>query len=141
MKQISLALPILAIVWFTMLFDPDSAIAIDAGIVSYVAAGFGNIGWLVGILFLFISVLLGIVVFDDDGMRKKVIKQRNTEVSRRLHNVNLSFSILFVNMLSAVLMLGVGYWWTGSMWVVLIAMTFVYQAVYLETATDLENAK
>jgi hypothetical protein len=124
-----------------MLFDPDSAIAIDAGIVSYVAAGFGNIGWLVGILFLFISVLLGIVVFDDDGMRKKVIKQRNTEVSRRLHNVNLSFSILFVNMLSAVLMLGVGYWWTGSMWVVLIAMTFVYQAVYLETATDLENAK
>jgi len=152
---------IFLIVTFTFLFDPSEA-ALGLSLFPTIptpfittADIFGNMLWLLGVVYFMLSIILAAVVFYDDVFEKTIKKSIKDTIKSGETNITPNTIVdnsgdplfpvlrwwtkvrLGVGTFAGFLCIGSGFWFTGTGWVIcLAAITLMYRKVGIGLAED-----
>lgn len=152
---------IFLIVTFTFLFDPSEA-ALGLSIFPTMptpfitmASIFGNMLWLLGVIYFMLSIILAVVVFYNDIFEKSIKKSIKDTIKSGETNITPNTIIgsggnplfptfkwwtkilLGVGTLTSFLCIGSGFWFTGTGWLLfIIVTTLMYRKLGIEIAED-----
>ncbi len=164
MKKItekSIAILTIISIWFVILFDPTN-LAIGTKLLTLpdfvlgLAEIFGNLIWLLGVLFFILASWFVFIIVNEDEIKKitKDAVERTSKHSITPHTIidkngNLMFPqrplqtrvFLLINTICSFIAIGSGFWFTGTGWLLLIITSHVYRKVAVVIAEDLIKEK
>ena len=117
------AFVIYATMIFTVLFDP-SELALGAQFItlpaflSVMAEGLGNITWLVGILYLFITIIAVVLLSADEAFDNMIAKCKADESFKNYKMKWRTIPMIIIGLIVSLVALGSGFWFTGFFWFV-----------------------
>ena len=146
--EVSIAITMIVFIWFTILFDPTStAIGLKfftvPDFVKVVAEMFGNIIWIISLLFLAFSIIFIAMIVETDQIKEQVlesfeekIKENDLNITQHTivdKNGRLMFKpikwyhrlLQTINIIGSLIAIGSGFWFTGSMWLLFIITGFI----------------
>ena len=153
------AITAVVFLWFAVLFDPTTT-AIGLKIFSIpdfmlgIAEIFGNLIWLWGVVFFVFSILISILIFNEELIEKPIRKNIKEKIKQKDFNItphtivgddgNVMFKtlrwwhtiLLFVAIIGSLIAIGSGFWFTGSGWLLCIIVLQVYRKVGIEVAEN-----
>lgn len=154
-------------IWFTILFDPTNlALGTKLFILPDFMLGlaeiFGNIIWVLGVLFLIVIMVIMVIMvalFSDEDLRKTIRDGVDRAIERGEDNITpytitnkkgdvivgkfeWRHKILFpISCASAIIAMGSGFWFTGTTWLLLLLLLYVFRKVNISLLEEIIKEK